>query len=93
MKKLKVSATFTAVLGFMAVLALIFMYLALEDISGNEPDLKLEWLITQICYIVLSAFTLSTLITLGYLLRSFDRIIKMTTDRSNLDIDVQHANL
>jgi hypothetical protein len=84
MKKLKVSATFTAVLGFFAVLALVFLYLSLSDIAKKEPDLKLEWFITDICYVVLSAFTLSTLITLGYLLRSFDRIIKLTTDRSGL---------
>lgn len=84
MKKLKVSATITAVLGLCAVLALIFLYLTLSDIEKMKPDLKLEWLISDICFIVLSAFTLSTLITLGYLLRSFDRIIKLTTDRSGL---------
>jgi Na+-driven multidrug efflux pump len=73
MKNLRVSATFTAIFGFFSVLALIFLFLALSDIAHKEEDLKLEWHIAGICMIILSAFTVSTFITLGFLIRG-DRI-------------------
>jgi hypothetical protein len=69
MKALRFSATITAVLGFFSVLALIFLFLALSDIANNEPDLKLEWHIAGICIMILSAFTISTFVTLGYLMK------------------------
>jgi len=69
MKKLIFSATVTAVFGFLSVLALISLYLSLSDIANHEPDLTLEWYITGICIIILSAFTISTFVTLGFLLK------------------------
>ena len=69
MKKLIFSAICTAVLGFFSVLALILLYLALSDISNHESDLTLEWYIAGVSIIILSAFTISTFVTLGFLLK------------------------
>ncbi len=70
MKSLKVSAKITAILGFFSFIALILLFLALNDIANNEPDLTLEWYTTGICIIVLIAFTISTFFTLGNLYKS-----------------------
>jgi cytochrome c biogenesis protein CcdA len=70
MKKLRLSSTITAILGFLSVFALIMLFLALSDIAGHNEDLTLEWRIAGICIIVLSAFTISTFVTLGLLLKS-----------------------
>lgn len=69
MKKLIFSAICTAVLGFLSVLALILLYLALSDIANHEPNLTLEWYIAGVSIIILSAFTISTFVTLGFLLK------------------------
>ena len=84
MKKLKLSATFTAVLGFFSVLALIFLYLALYDIADSGENLVLEWYTAGISMMILFAFTISTFITLGYLLKVFNELINLTTDSSML---------
>jgi hypothetical protein len=68
-KKLIFSSICTAVLGFFSVLALILLYLALSDISNHESDLTLEWYIAGVSIIILSAFTISTFVTLGFLLK------------------------
>jgi uncharacterized membrane protein len=70
MKKLRIFATITTVLGYLSVLSLIFLFLALSDIAHQEEDLTLEWHITGICIINLSAFTISTFVTLGFLFKS-----------------------
>ena len=69
-KKIRFSATITMILGFLSVLALIFLFLALSDIADGEEDLKLEWHIAGISMIVLGAFTLSTFVTLGLLIKN-----------------------
>ena len=74
MKKLIFSATFTAAFGFLSVIALILLYLALSDIANHEPDLTLEWYIAGICIIILGTFTISTFVTLGFLLRYLKNI-------------------
>jgi hypothetical protein len=70
MKSLRLSATITAILGFLSVLALIMLFLALSDIANHEQNLTLEWYVSGICIFVLGVFTISTLITLGLLLKS-----------------------
>jgi len=70
MKSLKTSATITVILGFFSVIALIMLFLALSDIADQEPDLTLEWYVSGICIFILSAFTISTFFTLGFLLKS-----------------------
>ena len=69
MRKLRFSATVTAILGFLSVLALIFLYLALSDIANKEGDLTLEWYIAGACLVIICNFTVSTFITLGFLMK------------------------
>jgi hypothetical protein len=70
MKSLRMSATITAILGFLSVIALIMLFLALSDIADHEPNLTLEWYISGICIFILGAFTISTFFTLGFLFKS-----------------------
>ena len=69
MKKLRISTEITAILGFLSVLALIFLFLALSDIS-HETNQRLEWYVTGICMTVIAFFTISTFVTLGFILKS-----------------------
>lgn len=80
MKKLRFSATVTAILGILAVIALVFLFLALSRLAENEAAFRLEWYMAGICLIVLTAFTISVFVTLGYLLKTSDRLINLTTD-------------
>jgi uncharacterized membrane protein len=68
-RKLRISATITAILGILSVFAMIFLYLALSDIANKEEDLTLEWYIAGVCLIVLCNFTVSTFFTLGFLMK------------------------
>jgi hypothetical protein len=69
MKKLRISATLTVILGSASFFALVFMFLALSDISNNEPDTLLEWKIVQFSWITLLLFVFSTFVTLGYIMK------------------------
>ncbi len=80
MKKLRISATITAILGLFSVLALIFLFLALCDIARMEEDLTLEWHIAGICMIVLAAFTVSTIVTLGFLIGNIQICLSKSKD-------------
>jgi hypothetical protein len=66
MKKLKFSATITAILGFLSALTLFFLFLALSDISHKEEDLTLEWYVAGVCMMIIGAFIISTFVTLGF---------------------------
>lgn len=70
MKSLRISASITGVLGFLSVIALILLFLALSDIADQEANLTLEWYISGISILILSAFTISTFVTLGFLVKS-----------------------
>lgn len=70
MKNLRISASITGILGFLSVIGLIMLFLALSDIADQEPDLTLEWYISGISILILSAFTISTFVTLGFLIKS-----------------------
>jgi glucose uptake protein GlcU len=79
MKKLRFSATITAVLGFFAVLSIVFLFMTFSDFA--DPDARTtEWYIAGICLIILSAFTLAVFVTLSYLLKTSDKLINLTTD-------------
>lgn len=80
MKKLRFSATVTAILGFFAVISLVFLFMALSDIADSGTTFRMEWYVAGLCLIVLSAFTISVFVTLGYLLKTSDRLINLTTD-------------
>jgi len=68
MKNLRISATVTLFLGFLSLIALLLMYLALSDIS-KEPDIVLEWKVVQFCWITILLFVISTFFTIGYVLK------------------------
>jgi uncharacterized membrane protein len=68
MKKLRISATVTMILGFLSLIALILMYLALSDIA-KEPDTVLEWKVVQFCWITILLFIISTFFTVGYVIK------------------------
>jgi len=70
MKKLRISATITTILGALSVMAIFLLILALSDIARQAEDLKLEWYLAGICLIIFSAFTISTFVTIGFLLKS-----------------------
>ena len=70
MKKLRISATITTILGALSGIALILMFLALSDIADPTEPVKTDWRIVGICMIVIGAFVISTFVTIGYLLKS-----------------------
>ena len=70
MKKLRISATFTTILGALSVIAISLLILALSDIAKQTEDLTLEWYLTGICLIIFGAFTISTFVTIGFLFKS-----------------------
>lgn len=70
MKALKLSATITIILGFLSVLSLIALFLALSDIARQNEDLSLKWHIAGISIIIQSVFTVSTFVTLGLLIKN-----------------------
>lgn len=82
MKNLKLSALVTAVLGFFAVFAIIFLFLSLSDIADTGTTLKMEWYVAGICLLIISLFTISSLVTLGLLLKILNtsEIINLMTD-------------
>jgi len=70
MKKLRLSATVTVILGSASLIALVLMFLALSDISDKEPDTLLEWKIVQFSWITMLLFIISTFITIGYIMKT-----------------------
>lgn len=69
-RMLRLSATVTAILGIVSVIALIFLFLALSDIADMEEDLSLEWHIAGLCMIIISIFTISTFVTTSLLFKT-----------------------
>jgi uncharacterized membrane protein len=70
MKKLRISATVSVILGSASLIALVFMFLALSDISNKEPDTLLEWKVVQFSWITLLLFVFSTFVTIGYIMKT-----------------------
>jgi hypothetical protein len=67
LKKLRVSATITLILGILSAIAVLFTYLALCDIASHEPDQTLEWYIVGVGLLIWLAFIVSTLVTIRFL--------------------------
>jgi hypothetical protein len=80
MKKLRLSATITAFLGFFSAISLILLFFVFGDMLHHGMAHRYEWYMAGICLLILAAFTLSVFIMLGYLLRTSDRLINLTTD-------------
>jgi len=73
LKKLRVSATSTLILGILSVIAVLFSYLALCDIANHEPDQTLEWYIVGVGLLIWVAFIISTLVTMKFLFNYLDK--------------------
>ncbi|HQG52352.1 MAG TPA: hypothetical protein PLQ61_08560 [Bacteroidales bacterium] len=64
-KRLRGSVNFTAIMTFVSVLALVLLYLALSGISKGQEDLRLEWFIIGLSYVIFSVYIISVIITLS----------------------------
>lgn len=72
MKYLRISIATTAVLGSLSVLSLVSLLLALSDIAKQTEDLTLKWYVSGISIIILGLFTVSTFVTILFILRYLD---------------------
>lgn len=67
LKKLRVSATITVVLGILSAIAVMLTYLALCDIANHEPNQTLEWYMVGVGLLIWIAFIVSTLVSMKFL--------------------------
>ncbi|MGQ9621110.1 MAG: hypothetical protein ACUVTX_09045 [Bacteroidales bacterium] len=67
-KRLHTLVTITAIMSFMSVVALIMLYLALSDIAKGGDNLKLEWFVIGLSYVILAIFILVVIVTIAFLL-------------------------
>ena len=58
-------------LGVASVFALVLCALALTDIYHGEADVRLEWWIVRVGFLVVVLFTFAVLVTLGKVRRIF----------------------
>lgn len=71
MTRIKRSALRSLVLGGLALLAIVACHLALTDIwHGWDPDLRAEWRVLQIGFLVIIAAQVSALFTLVGVVRA-----------------------
>lgn len=66
-KRLHNAVTATAIMSFLAILALILLYLAISDISKGGGDLRLEWFVVGLSFVIFAVFIVSVFITLFFL--------------------------
>jgi uncharacterized membrane protein YhhN len=59
-------------LGVLSLLAVLVSHLALTDIYHAEGDLSLEWSVLRVCFGIIIAFQIVTLLTLRKILRKPD---------------------
>lgn len=71
MKKLRIWATVAFVLGILALILLLFMFLALADISHGEQDLRAEWGILRAGFLVIFFLIVATFVCTGLIFKSF----------------------
>jgi len=71
MKKLRVWATIAFVLGILALVLLLFMFLALADISHGEQDLTTEWGILRAGFFVIFFLIVATFVCTGLIFKYF----------------------
>jgi hypothetical protein len=57
------------VLGVLALLAVVTGHVALTDIYHAEGDVRLEWNVLRVCFAVIVASQVATLVTLAKVLR------------------------
>jgi uncharacterized membrane protein YhaH (DUF805 family) len=55
-------ATLALTLGILALVSLVFAFLALADIGQGEPDLTNEWMVVRIAFLVILVSTVANLV-------------------------------
>jgi hypothetical protein len=73
LKRLRVSATITVILGIVSAIAVLFTYLALCDIANHEPNQTLEWYMVGVGLLIWVAFIVSTLVSMKFLFDYLDK--------------------
>ena len=68
LKKLHTAVTVTAIMSFLAILALVMLYLALSDIAKGGGDLRLEWFVVGLAFFIFAVFIISVAVTIFLLL-------------------------
>ena len=71
MKKLRIWATVAMVFGILALVLLLFMFLALADISHGEKDLTAEWGVLRAGFFVIFFLIIATFVCTGLVLKYF----------------------
>lgn len=87
MKRLKLVATITALLGLLAIISVIYLFYELFRVSADNLATQNEFYVAGGCLIAISLFIISAFVTLGYLLKTSDRMINLTTDT---DLNKKH---
>jgi hypothetical protein len=69
MPKLKKYVVITLILACLSLIAMLFSHLALTDIAHGEANVDFEWTVLRIATVILTAFIISTVFTLGQVLK------------------------
>lgn len=64
MKQLKIYASISVILGILSIIGIVFIHLALTDISHGETDVDLEWKIVQAGFVIIILFHVFVFMTL-----------------------------
>jgi len=67
-KRLHTSVTVTAIMSFVSIIAIVMLYLALSDIAKGGDDLKLEWFVVGLSFVILAIFIISVITTIIFLM-------------------------
>jgi hypothetical protein len=70
MKKLKIWASVALTLGFVGLVFLLLMFLALVDISHGETDVAGEWLIVRLGLLVIFFVIVAVFVGTGLVLKN-----------------------
>ena len=70
MKKLRIWASVALTLGFVGLVFLLLMFLALVDISHGETDLAGEWLIVRLGLLVIFFVIVAVFVGTGLVLKN-----------------------
>lgn len=70
MKKLRIWASVALTLGFVGLIFLLLMFLALVDISHGETDLANEWLIVRLGLLVIFFVIVAVFVGTGLVLKN-----------------------
>ena len=70
MKKLRIWASVALTLGFVGLIFLLLMFLALVDISHGETDLAGEWLIVRLGLLVIFFVIVAVFVGTGLVLKN-----------------------